>query len=289
LALFFPPVPALAQKTCASLPAARRAIERGWNAYRANDITNAENEFKRAISLCPNEPGALTGAGYVAMRQNRLPAARAFFGRAVAFDSNSCDAIDGAGMAAYRAGDAKAARQSFQRALKIVPRDSTALDYLARLGAITQAVAVTPHTRPTVTSVVARTGRRIIEVKDAKGQWSPLWIKAVNLGAAIPGKFASEFPPNDSTYEKWIALMAQMGANAVRVYTIHPPHFYTALRSWNLAHPAHPLWLIHGVWTELPPGSKEEKYDDPKWLGQFHTEMQHVVSLIHGDAVIAPN
>src|SRR2546429_5865241 len=46
------------------------------------------------------------------------------------------------------------------------------------------------------------------------------WIKAVNLGAALPGKFASEFPASDSTYERWIALIVQMGANAVRVYTI---------------------------------------------------------------------
>jgi hypothetical protein len=113
-----------------------------------------------------------------------------------------------------------------------------------------------------------------------------MWIKAVNLGAALPGKFPSEFPPNDSTYDRWIALIAEMGANAVRVYTVHPPHFYAALRNWNLAHPAHPVWLIHGVWAEPPPGKKEEKYDDPQWLGQFQREMQRLVSLIHGDAMI---
>ena len=279
--------PALAQKTCASLPAARQAIEQGWSAYRANDIPAAVGQFNRALSLCPGEPGALTGAGYAAMRQGRLPAARAFFARAIAIDSTSYDAVAGAGMAAYRAGDVKLARQSFERALRIVPRDSTALDYLARLGAPATSVVLVPHARPAVTTIVARTGRRIIETRAANGQWSPMWIKAVNLGAALPGKFPSEFPPNDSTYEKWIALIAQMGANAIRVYTIHPPHFYAALRNWNLAHPAHPLWLIHGVWTELPPGKKGEKYDDPKWLAQFHNEMQRVVSLIHGDATIA--
>ena len=279
---------AYGQKACPALTAARQAVERGWNAYRANDIPTADKEFNRAVALCPNEPGALTGAGYAVMRQNRLPEARAFFARAVAADSGSYDAVAGAGMAAYRAGDTKAARQSFERALKLAPRDSTALDYLARLGVSTTTVTLAPRARPAVTTVTARTGRRVIEVRNASGQWSPLWIKAVNLGAALPGKFASEFPPNDSTYERWIALIAQMGANTIRVYTIHPPHFYAALRSWNLAHPTRPLWLIHGVWTELPPGKKEEKYDDPKWLNQFHSETQHVVALIHGDAVIQP-
>jgi Tfp pilus assembly protein PilF len=278
--------PALAQPTCASLPAARQAIERGWTAYRRNDMTAAGNEFKRALSLCPNDPGALTGAGYVAMREGRLTAARALLDRAIATDSMSYDAVAGSGMAAYRAGDPAAARRSFERALRIVPRDSTALAYLARLPEQVSADVLAPRARPAITSLAARTGRRIIEVRNPAGEWSPMWIKAVNIGAALPGKFPSEFPPSDSTYERWIALIADMGANAIRVYTIHPPHFYVALRNWNLAHASDPVWLIHGVWAEPPPGMKEEKYDEPQWLAQFQREMQRVVSLVHGDAVI---
>jgi tetratricopeptide (TPR) repeat protein len=271
---------------CGGRPAASQAVERGWTAYRKGDISSAETEFKRALALCPNDAGALTGAGYAAMRQGRLAEARTFFRRAVAADSTSYDAVAGAGMAAYRDGDPASARRSFERALRIVPRDSTALSYLAKLPAPIVDAGPSTYVRSTTTAIVARTGKRIFEVRDAAGRWSPLWIKAVNLGAALPGKFPSEFPPNDSTYERWIALIAGMGGNAVRLYTIHPPHFYAALRSWNLAHPAHPIWLIHGVWAELPPGKKQEKYDDPKWLGQFHGEMRHVVSLLHGDAAI---
>jgi tetratricopeptide (TPR) repeat protein len=280
--------PALAQTTCPALPDARQAIERGWAAYRTNDIATAASEFKRALALCPSEPGALTGAGYAALRGGSLPEARAFFARAIAADSTSYDAVAGAGMAAYRTGDLTVARRSFERALRIVPRDSTALSYLARIPELLSDVVLPPQVRPATTILVARTGRRVIEVRKGTGQWAPMWIKAVNLGAALPGKFPSEFPSNDSTYERWIAMIADMGANAIRVYTVHPPHFYGALRNWNLAHPAHPIWLIHGVWTELPPGQEEEKYDDPQWLAQFHSEMERVVSLIHGDAVIPP-
>src|SRR6266550_2434041 len=280
--------PAVAQTTCPAIVSARKAIDRGWTAYRANDITSAGNEFKAAVKLCPSDPGALTGAGYAAMREGQLTAARSYFARAIAADSASYDAAAGAGMAAYRAGDQKAAHKSFDRALRIVPGDSTAIAYLARLTSQTTAAVMTQRERPVVTSIVARTARRVIQVRDAKGKWVPMWIKAVNLGAALPGKFPSEFPPNDSTYERWIAITAQMGANAVRVYTIHPPHFYAALRNWNLSHPTKPLWLIHGVWTEPPPGKKQEKYDDPQWLAQFRREMQHVVALVHGDVVIPP-
>lgn len=276
------------QASCRELAVARQAIERGWAAYRGNEIDKASSEFKRALSLCPGDPGALTGAGYAAMRLNQLATAKTYFARAEAADPRSYDAAAGAGMAAYRSGDMTTARNAFQRALSIVPGDSTALDYLARLPGARAGIVLAPRLRPATTSIVARAGRRILETNDGTGRWSPMWIKAVNLGAALPGKFPSEFPPNDSTYEKWIALTAAMGANTIRVYTIHPPHFYAALRSWNLAHATHPLWLIHGVWTEPPPGKKEEKYDDPKWLSQFREEIRRVVTLVHGDAVLPP-
>ena len=273
---------------CPARVAAGQATDRGWGAYRGGDVAGADAEFKRALSLCRNDAGALTGAGYTAMRRGRLTDARTFFRLAVAADSASYDAVAGAGMAAYRVGDLAAARRSFERALQIVPRDSTSLSYLVKIPEQVVDAAPRIHVRPTTTIVAARTGVRIFEIPDGSGRWSPMWIKAVNLGAALPGKHPSEFPPNDSTYERWIALLAEMGANAVRVYTIHPPHFYAALRTWNLAHPSRPIWLIHGVWTELPPGKKQEKYDDLKWLGQFRGEIRRVVSLLHGDAVIPP-
>ena len=279
---------AQAPVACAARPLAGQATERGWTAYRRNDVPGAAAEFSRALGLCPGDAGALTGAGYAAMRGGRLREARTFFGLAVAKDSSSYDAAAGAGMTAYRAGDLPEAERHFSRALRIAPGDSVARSYLQLMPEQIGAVVLPPHRRPATTTIAARVGRRILEVPNSAGRFTPLWIKAVNLGAALPGKHPSEFPPNDSTYQRWIALVAEMGANAIRVYTIHPPHFYAALRAWNLAHPSRPLWLIHGVWTELPPGTQQEKYDDPEWLAQFHGEMRRVVSLLHGDAAIPP-
>lgn len=273
---------------CPSRVVAGQAIDRGWSDYREGKIAAAEAEFRRAVAMCPSDAGALTGAGYATMRRGRLAEARAFFQRAVAADSTSYDAVAGAGMAAYRSGEPQAARRSFERALRIVPGDSTVLSYLARIPAPFVDVPSQNLVRPATTAIVARAGKRIFEIRDPAGHWSPMWIKAVNLGAALPGRNPSEFPPDDGTYQKWISLVAAMGANAIRVYTIHPPHFYAALRTWNLAHPGKPIWLIHGVWTELPPGRKQEKYDDAQWVGQFRAEMRRVVSVLHGDAALPP-
>ncbi|CAN5900463.1 hypothetical protein BH11GEM1_BH11GEM1_19080 [soil metagenome] len=279
-------VGAQTRTACAGRILAGAATERGWAAYRRNDVEVAASEFKRALSLCPADAGALTGAGYAAMRRGRLTEAREYLKRALAQDSTSYDAVAGSGMVAYRSGDIAAARRSFTRALQVVPGDSLARWYLAAIPEDIGAVALPPRVRPAVMTVGARTGKRVFEVPDSAAGWRPLWIKAVNLGAALPGRHPSEFPPNDSTYERWIALVADMGANAIRVYTIHPPHFYAAVRNWNLAHSGHPLWIIHGVWTELPPGRQQEQYDDTAWLGQFRAEMRNVVSVLHGSAAI---
>jgi hypothetical protein len=275
-----------AQATCPSRVSAGQAVDRGWSAYRKGDVARADAEFTSALAKCPGDAGALTGAGYTAMRRGQVSRARELFRRAIDADSSSYDAVAGSAMAAYRANDLGSARVAFEHALRIVPNDSTALSYLSKLPATAVEAPLDHKARPTTTTVAAKVGNRMFEIPDSRGGWSPMWIKAVNLGAALPGKYPSEFPPDDGTYDKWIAIVAGMGANTIRVYTIHPPHFYRALRAWNLAHPTHPIWLIHGVWAELPPGKKQEKYDDPKWQGEFRGEMRRVVSLLHGDAMI---
>jgi hypothetical protein len=267
-----------------------RAAEAGWTAYRANEIPRADSAFRAAVRACAAEAGAFTGLGYVAMRRNALPLAIARFDSALAIAPQQYDALSGRGMAAWRAGRMIVARESFTRALAAQPGDSLSLDYLRRLapGTVVDTTALPARVRPAALQVRARAGNRRFELLSDDGRWAPFWIKAVNIGAALPGKHPSEFPPNDSTYDRWFDLIARMGANTLRVYTIHPPHFYRALAEFNRANPARPLRLIQGVWTELPPGTQEEKYDDPAWRAEFFAEMRRVVDLVHGQAIITP-
>jgi hypothetical protein len=270
---------------------AGQATESGWTAFRANRLPRADSSFRAARRACVTDAGALTGLGYVALRQNALPLAIARFDSALAIAPAQYDALSGRGIAAWRAGRTALARESFTRALSAQPGDSTSLDYLRRLsGEVTlDTTPLAPRLRPAALELVARTANRTFEVRSANGDWHPLWIKAVNIGAALPGKHPSEFPPDDSTYDRWLDLVGRMGGNTVRVYTIHPPHFYRALSRYNLAHPARPIRLLHGVWTELPPGLQEERYDDPVWKAQFFGEMRRVVDLLHGQAIIRPS
>ncbi len=269
-------------------PGAAVALDSAWAAYRSERVARADSAFREVVSQCPRDPGALNGLAYVAMRQGAIDEARSLFARALAELPNGYDALTGMGMAAYRQGDTKGARDSFRRAAVLFPKDSLVRWYLGRLPESYADVKLPAGRRAVTLRVDARTGRRVFEVPDGRGGWSPIWLKGVNIGAALPGKHPSEFPPDDGTYEKWLALAAEMGSNTIRVYTVHPPHFYRAVQQWNLAHPAAPLWVIHGVWTELPPGDLEERYDDPAWRADFRSEARRVVDLLHGYAVIAP-
>lgn len=70
----------------------------------------------------------------------------------------------------------------------------------------------------------------------------------VNLGATTPGHGPGEVAISDETYRRWLEQMGQMNISFVRIYTIHQPGFYTALRDYNLDHANHPIYLVHGVY-----------------------------------------
>ena len=280
------PVAIRAQSAPCPLEEANREIEGGWRSWRAGRVASADSSFRRAVHFCDQLSQPYAGLGYVALRRNRVALSLARFDSALARNATDIDALRGRGLAGVRAGDWARARDSFERVLRLLPADAESRTQLRDIPAMPDTSPLPRRPRPVATQVDARTGYRRLEVPDGLGGWKSLWIKAVNIGAALPGKHPSEFPPDDSTYERWLSLVSEMGGNAVRVYTIHPPHFYRALERWNNEHPQRPLWLLHGVWTELPPGAHSGDYDDPVWAGEFRAEMQHVVDLLHGHALI---
>ena len=116
-----------------------------------------------------------------------------------------------------------------------------------------------------------------------KDGWKDFFWKGINLGAALPGKYPSQFPGKE-VYAAWISEMAECGFNLIRVYTIHPPAFYEALRDYNLAHGV-PIFLVHGVWAELPPG---DDFMGTIWLDDWKAEMRAVIDILHGRADLDP-
>ena len=264
--------------TCPQRAAA--VSDSAWQAYRANRIPVAAARFAVADSLCPGLPEVQIGLGFVALRHDEIEDAERRFTTALRVDSLNADGWYGLGLVRSRRGRTEEAIAAFRRAVALAPDYADARQQLVALGDVGGPMA--PVRRPAKAQMPARTHGERFEIQQ-NGRWRPFFVKGINLGAARPGKFPSEFPTDDSTYTYWLGLMAAAHANAVRLYTILPPAFYRALKHWNDAHPDQQLWLVHGVWAEAPP---DDDYDETGWKNEFHDEMRRVVDLLHGHAVI---
>lgn len=259
-------------------------VTAGWRAWRSDSAELAEAYFDRAAALCPGNVDARLGQGSAALRRGAIARADSLFRFVLQRSPRYVDALLGLVRVERRMGRDSAALADARRALALAPERPDVRELMTALAPDYDRPPFDPLRRPDSLVLVSRTLGDSFQVR-AHGAWRPFYIRGVNLGAALPGKFPSEFPADSATYAGWLELMAGMHANLVRLYTILPPAFYRALRAWNTGHPDRVIWLMHGVWTELPPG---DDFDDGAWKGAFRTEMRHVVDLIHGRLDLPP-
>lgn len=114
----------------------------------------------------------------------------------------------------------------------------------------------------------------------ADGGMRPLPVRGVNLGAALPGTWFTEFPESENLYYQWFSMMRSMHIDTVRVYTLFPPAFYRTLRAWNLANPDAELLLLQEIWPEEHPRGND--YLDPAYDAAFAAEIELTIDALHG-------
>jgi hypothetical protein len=262
-------------------PSGGSALENGWRAYRADSLPKAIREFELAQRLCPDNLDAGVGLGFALLRSGSVRRSDSLFQSVLARSPVNSDAWEGHARAALRLGDSVGAVEAGRRAMALAPNNQDLRSFLDRIAPDWSRPVARP-TRPAALQLVARTRGRGFEVAAREG-WRPFYVQGVNLGVALPGRYPSQFPTDSARYAGWLDTLSGMHANTLRVYTILPPQFYRALRGWNLTHPDRALWLVHGVWTELPP---KHDFDNRGWKGEFQAEMRRVVDVVHGAATI---
>lgn len=117
------------------------------------------------------------------------------------------------------------------------------------------------------------------------GEWKEMTIKGVNLGMAKPGTFPGEAAITREEYDRWFEAIGEMNANAIRVYTLHPPAFYEAFAQYNKTAET-PLYLFHGVWIDEAPLEETLDAFTPEITENFQQEMKTIVDVIHGNAKV---
>lgn len=117
------------------------------------------------------------------------------------------------------------------------------------------------------------------------GKWQDFLIKGVNMGIGKPGYFPGETAITKDEYLRWFQEIGRMNANAIRVYTLHPPQFYEAFYEYNQMADK-PLYLFHGTWVnednliQTQDAFAQVNVDDAK------TEIKNMIDIIHGNADI---
>lgn len=106
------------------------------------------------------------------------------------------------------------------------------------------------------------------------------------MGVSLPGKFPGELEVSRDQYSQWFQLIKDAGFNTIRLYTLHYPHFYEVLDSFNLANPSNPLFFFQGVWLEEElEGYHGDLYDLTDF---FHNEIEENIDCVHGNRIIEP-
>ncbi len=141
-----------------------------------------------------------------------------------------------------------------------------------------------PNKEPTT---FAKTQGKEIYI-NKNGNYEKFEIKGVDLGAGLPGKFATDYAIDKETYKRWFKLIQEMGANTIRVYTILGDDFYNAFYEYNVEND-NPLYLIHGLWVDdYVQFSSRDAYDD-EFLGEMLYDSKILVDVLHGNRKISAN
>jgi len=107
-------------------------------------------------------------------------------------------------------------------------------------------------------------------------------IRGVDMGTGIPKHWSTDFAITKETYLEWFGLIKEMGANAVRVYTVNSTDFYEALYEYNESNDD-PLYLIQGVWVDENVMNSHADGFDEQFIDDFIYDCKRTVDVIHGN------
>jgi len=121
-----------------------------------------------------------------------------------------------------------------------------------------------------------------------EGQWEKDFIKGINMGVGVPGKFPGEMAITRQEYLRWFKYIGEMNANTLRVYTILSPVFYEAFYEYNQTAKTK-LYLIQGLWINEDDLLKYQNVYDPQIFNTFKEDAHSIIDIIHGNKTLPPN
>jgi tetratricopeptide (TPR) repeat protein len=245
----------------------------GWSYLRMGNPDKAAENFRASIKLKKGRNDSFCGLGYVALHQQKNEEAQKAFEDGLSDNPKNIDCLVGKATLFERAGNSALAQETYAKILKIDPTHSLARQKLKLKSTEVQKARQEPDHKY---SFEAK-GDYFWITRD-KEKPELFFVKGVDLGFALPGHFPSEFPESEALYLEWFKLIAEMNANTIRVYTLLPPPFYSALKKFN-EDSKEKLFLFQGLWVEIPGDSN---FNEKTFLDEVTRETEYVINAIHG-------
>jgi len=118
-------------------------------------------------------------------------------------------------------------------------------------------------------------------VLNQNGTEKEFFIKGVDIGSSLPGKWSTEYSIDKETYLEWFGRIKQMGANTIRIYSVYSDDFYNAFYEYNKDN-EDPLWLFQGVRIDDYTLNNRLSGTADDFLGQYIKNSIIAVDVIHG-------
>jgi hypothetical protein len=209
--------------------------------------------------------------GFLALNNNDHQEAINIFRRALE-RKKSANGFLGLGIAHYNLEDYQTARWAFYNALELDPANKEVMSHISNVEKIKNQSPL-----PQKQSLF-RAAKDYLEIF-SHGKWSKFFVKGINIGLGIPGYFPGEYPVKKGTYLKWFEQIADLGMNAVRNYTVHPPSFYEALYQFNQS--GKKLYLFQGIWVESPESNNFYEHTFSRYVQE---NIKNAIDVIYGNA-----
>ena len=130
-----------------------------------------------------------------------------------------------------------------------------------------------------VTAFAKTDGENIVLNKD--GQNEVFFIKGVDIGSSIPGKWSTEYDIDEETYLRWFEEIQNMGANTIRIYSVYSDSFYNAFYEYNKDN-ENPLYLLQGTRIDDYTLNSRMSAVDDDFCKQLEENSVVAVDVIHG-------
>lgn len=184
-----------------------------------NKVEEARIVFEQVLIENPKDVDAMVGAGFAALRQERVLDALEHFQNAREIAPTYADATFGLALCYEQLGKITEARRFALEVVKLDPRHEESKALVARLLPITEPTPYAtppppPPPRPSKLQVPFRVTPNGFQIRKGS-QWQTIYLKGVNLGAALPGRFPTQFPGIE-VYRGWLKEMADLGINVVK-------------------------------------------------------------------------